>query len=65
MENERGLDVMSSKTRQRWGLRERYGEIRGEDVELQGVSFKHKAHVLIFSLIYFHANTFWPKYGDL
>lgn len=56
---------MSSKTRQRWGPTDRYDDIRGEGVELQGVSFKHKTHVLIFSLIYFHANMFWHKYGDL
>lgn len=53
-----GLDVMFSKTCQRWGLRKCHSEIWGEGVELQGVSFKHKAHVLIFSLIYFHANMF-------
>lgn len=60
-----GLDVMFGKTRQRWSLRKHYGEIRGEGVELQGVSFKHKPHVLISSLIYFYANMFWHKYGDL
>lgn len=60
-----GLDVMFYKTCQRWGRREHYSEIWGEGVELQEVSFKDKAHVLIFSLIYFHANMFWHKYGDV
>lgn len=30
----------------------------GKVLEWQGVSFKHEAPVLIFSLIYFHANMF-------